>query len=471
MDGLDIIVFGNKGENCLSELKLSSNWVVNLLSCDDLDAPCRSADATTLITFFDDNVDQKSLYRMLTTNTRFNGYQIRMCFFCVPPKSIDSELPLLFDDFMFYPCVADEFTLRLAVLERQLAPSKTNHRSLTIDTQSVLEEFASLDLRGNSEVFAHTLMLIKQTSKCDASVVIEGETGTGKENAARAIHYLGKRKDNAFVPINCGAIPDNLLESELFGHEKGAFTDANRKQQGLVALANDGTLFLDEVDSLSPKAQAALLRFLQTGEYRPLGSSVTLRSNVRIIAATNASLEEQVKRKAFREDLYFRLNVLYVRMPPLRERPEDITIIVENLIRKYRIQYERGPNRIELPSLRTLQHRAWPGNVRELENVILREFLLSASEQIVIMDDHVPDNRQPPLKNNETPTEPPKFQIAKEEAINKFESAYLQHLLLLTSGNITEAAHLAGKERRCLGKLIKKYNIDKSQFISHSTMV
>lgn len=339
-----------------------------------------------------------------------------------------------------------------------------------IRCQSLLDEFADLNLRGNSQIFAQTLTLIKQTAKCDASVLIEGETGTGKENAARAMHYLGKRQDNAFVPINCGAIPDNLLESELFGYEKGAFTDAKQKQQGLVALANNGTLFLDEVDSLSPKAQAALLRFLQTGEYRPLGGGKTEQSHVRIIAATNADLKERVQRKEFREDLYFRLNVLYVRMPPLRERPGDIEEIANHLIKKYLAEYGEGPTRIHKATLLTLMNQHWPGNVRELENVLLREFLLATGDQIIIGNDSssaVHSDRSPSynLEANHSANQiPASFQEAKEAAINEFERNYLKTVLTITEGNVTEAARLAGKERRCLGKLIKKYKIDKSKF-------
>lgn len=337
-------------------------------------------------------------------------------------------------------------------------------------SESLLKEFSELNLFGRSDIFIRTLQLIKQTAKCDASILIEGETGTGKENAARAIHYLGKRQDYAFVPINCGAIPDNLLESEIFGYEAGAFTDARHTKKGLAELANHGTLFLDEVDSLSPKAQAALLRFLQTGEYRPLGGEKVRRSNMRIIAATNGNLEKLVSDGKFRGDLFFRLNVLNVRMPPLRERPEDIEIIADLLLKRYLAQYQDGPTEIHPATMRYWQAQPWPGNVRELENIVLREFLMSTGDQFVHsaelesdMDFHASTDFHADGKTDSSGY-PTSYQQAKQLALSDFESGYLEQLLKITEGNVTEAARISGKERRCLGKLIKKHNIDRYKF-------
>lgn len=348
--------------------------------------------------------------------------------------------------------------------------------SLTPELQG---EFHKLNLCGKCNKFVQVLELIKQISKHQATVLVQGETGTGKENAARAIHYLGARANCPFVPINCATIADDLLESELFGHEKGAFTDAHQAKEGLVAVANGGSLFLDEIDSLSPKAQASLLRFLQTQEYRPVGSKKILRANVRVIAATNADLKQLVQQKNFREDLYFRLNVLNLVMPPLRERKSDMAIIAENLLQRFSLEYDLPLRALSAQSLAYLQQQQWPGNVREFENTLLRSYLLSSGDFIEITDDNLPMKME---SDNITSREgqviyhaanchldinevaPASFQDAKARAIVDFEKAYLMRVMQITHGNVTLAAKIAGKERRALGKLLQKYHIDKSLY-------
>lgn len=330
-------------------------------------------------------------------------------------------------------------------------------------------EFYKLNLCGNCDKFLQVLELIKQLSKHQATVLIQGETGTGKENAARAIHYLGARATCAFVPINCATIADDLLESELFGHEKGAFTDAHQTKEGLVVVANGGSLFLDEIDSLSPKAQASLLRFLQTQEYRPVGSKKILRANVRVIAATNADLKQLVQHKKFREDLFFRLNVLNLTMPPLRERKADMAIIAESLLQRFSRDYELPTRLLSQQSLQYLQQQDWPGNVREFENTLLRSYLLSTGNYIDIDDDVVPafytsvvDGESDTGAGSRCATM--SFQDAKAQAIVDFEQHYLREVMQITHGNVTLAAKIAGKERRALGKLLQKYAIDKSRY-------
>jgi DNA-binding NtrC family response regulator len=329
----------------------------------------------------------------------------------------------------------------------------------------MLEQFVKLNLVGESPVFMRTLALIKKVATCNAPVLIEGETGTGKENAARAIHYMSDRRDNGFVPVNCGALPDELLENELFGHEKGAFTDAKNSQAGLVNIASGGTLFLDEVDSLSPKAQAALLRFLQTQEYRPLGSRVTRYADVRILAASNSKLSDKVADKKFREDLLFRLNVLNVHMPALRERSNDIALITDALLKRF-ARSQGTPQKFLSPfSVYWLQRHSWPGNVRELENLLFRQFVLCEGNCI-----HIQDSPDFAANQHDDATEPAKqenilnFQAAKAAAIQQFEKSYLTNILARTDGNISEAARISGKERRALGKMLKKYDIDKETF-------
>lgn len=309
----------------------------------------------------------------------------------------------------------------------------------------------------------------------------EGETGTGKENAARAIHYLGIRREHAFVPINCGAIPDELFESELFGYEKGAFTDAKGSRAGLVEVAKGGTLFLDEVDSLSVKAQAALLRFVQTQEYRPLGAKEARYGDVRIVAATNADLREKVADSQFREDLLYRLKVLGVFMPPIRERREDIPCIAKSLLRKMSVQHGKGYRQLTRQSMQWLLEQPWPGNVRELENLLLREFLLGEGDMIALSTlegiEHAICTKnvaeQPAsydsASNDSVPAQPfvnseLSFQEAKTAVISEFEKAYVKSALRLAEGNISEAARRAGKERRAFGKLVNKYNIERWRF-------
>ncbi len=389
---------------------------------------------------------------------------------CMIPdgENLDNDLVAQFHDFLLWPCSVDEFRTRI---ERPLL-SKTQS---TTDYSHLLAEFSSLNLIGESPLFVQNVQLIKKMSTCHAAVLIQGETGTGKENAARAIHYLSKRREQSFVPVNCAAIPDNLIESELFGHEKGAFTDAKQAQAGLVTIANGGTLFLDEVDSLSAKGQAALLRFLQTHEYRPLGLKQTLRADVRVLAATNANLKELVSQKLFREDLYFRLNVLNLTMPPLRERLSDIPLLANSLLRRFALEHQTHPKRLSEQGLDHLKQQLWPGNIRELENCLLRAFLLSPNEtlefenEILLQpaEDQLSSNFQSPQNDisfTQSTNSPLSFQDAKEIAITQFEESYLALVMRIAEGNVSEAARISGKERRALGKLLQKHAIDKRQF-------
>lgn len=445
-----------KTDSCPSSivaLQLESFWSVSKLNNLHLETLSPQYVSQRILMVISNNQQSTfSQFDLFDQHPQLKNYPVKICTFTDRPQSIPSSFIANFDDFIFLPCSADHFQSRLFLLSEHLNTHSKNESSLLI-------EFAHLNLKGSSDIFKQTLSLIKHIAKCDASVLINGETGTGKENAARAIHYLSSRQDKAFIPINCGAIPDSLLESELFGYERGAFTDAKQKQLGMIAIANNGTLFLDEVDSLSPKAQAALLRFLQTGEYRPLGSGKIQQSNVRIIAATNAKLTILVQQGKFREDLYFRLNVLEVRMPPLRERTEDIKIIAQHFLQKYLHQYPDGPNSIHPSALKWLEQQEWKGNVRELENILLREFLLSPGKLLTI-------NNKVSTEITETNpnTQCLSFQQAKAETICQFEQKYLKEVLALTEGNVSQAARLAGKERRSLGKLIKKYNIDTAEF-------
>jgi DNA-binding NtrC family response regulator len=316
------------------------------------------------------------------------------------------------------------------------------------------EEFARLNLAGDSVAWRATLGLLRRIAAHDATALIEGETGTGKDLAARAIHYLGGRRDFPFIPLNCGALPDTLVESELFGYERGAFTDARERRGGLVAEARGGTLFLDEVEAMSPRAQVVLLRFLQDQTYLPLGGRTVAKADVRIVAASNADLGEEVARGRFRRDLWFRLRVLHLRLPPLRERAGDVALLARIFVERCARQHQRGPHCIAPQSLAALASHDWPGNVRELESVILREFLLhdgSGDELGVSLG-------QPPAAAASAAV-PADFKRAKAIAVAEFERNYLRQLLTCTHGNISLAARLSRKDRSALNKLVKKHGI------------
>ena len=308
-------------------------------------------------------------------------------------------------------------------------------------------------LVGASPAFATTLAQIRRVAASEAPVLIEGETGTGKELAARAVHYWGVRDTGPFVPVNCGALPDHLLEAELFGHERGAFTDAKLARRGLVAEANGGTLFLDEVDALSAKAQVTLLRFLQDQCYRPLGSSRELSSNARLVAATNQPLAEAARQGQFRCDLLYRLKILHLELPPLRERSGDAEQLAQHFVAQLCLKYRLPLKRFDEATLAWIRHHTWPGNVRELQNWVHRALLMADTTTI----GKTPDAR---------PVEPgasgiANFQRAKAAAVSRFERDYVLSVMRKADGNVTRAAQIAGKERRAFGKLIKKYGIDR----------
>ncbi|MEW5709655.1 MAG: sigma-54 dependent transcriptional regulator [Pseudomonadota bacterium] len=321
-------------------------------------------------------------------------------------------------------------------------------------------------LIGASPPFLEVVRLVHKLAACDATVLIQGETGTGKELIARAIHYLSARRDYPFIPVNCGAIPDNLLENEFFGHARGAFTDAKENQAGLVANAEGGTLFLDEIECLSPKGQVVLLRFLQDQVYRPLGARQSVAGNVRIIAASNADVIQLVKGGSFRQDLIYRLAILSVTVPPLRERLGDAILLANHFIRRFARQYGRPEKTLDPASVDLLTRHPWPGNVRELENLIHREFLLADGPQLSINPAALglaPSRDAPALPM------PVRFDLgfrqAKERVIAEFERAFLMQALAKSRGNVSAAARLVGKERRAFGKLLKKHRIDRAQYM------
>lgn len=318
---------------------------------------------------------------------------------------------------------------------------------------------------GKSHAFLNVVRLIEKIARFDTPVLIEGETGTGKELAARAIHYNSPRRDCPFIPVNCGAIPDALVENELFGHSRGAYTDAKWEQRGIIAHAQHGTLFLDEIDALTPKSQVTLLRFLQDQQYRQLGGSEVKSADVRIIAASNANLSDLTAQGTFRLDLLFRLNIMRLTMPALRNRHGDVALLSAHFLRACAVRFGAGDKRLHADTLPRLEAYLWPGNVRELENLICREYLLCDDD--VIRVDVPGENADPGGEADRTDGDLSRltFKQAKDLAIAQFEKRYLAEVLSASRGNVTQAASMVGKERRAFGRLLKKHEIDKLAYL------
>lgn len=336
---------------------------------------------------------------------------------------------------------------------------QSSQPSYDLDSASQSVEQALAPIKGSSPAITAIREQIQHYAHSDTSVLIYGETGTGKELVAHALHAVSQRADKAFVALNCGAYPNELILNELFGHERGAFTGAQNRQEGLIAQADGGTLFLDEIDSLSPAAQVVLLRFLQERSYRRLGSGKEFKVNVRIIAATHCDLQERVTDGNFRDDLFYRLDVLRVELPPLRERREDVLSLAHFYWKKIASDTDTLPPPLTTAFEHWLVAYHWPGNVRELENVITRWVFgqKPASMTSATTMDANDFFQQQGLINHCALTM--NFNEAKELLISQFEKQYVASVLAVTQGNITQAARKAGKERRAFGRLAKKHKL------------
>jgi DNA-binding NtrC family response regulator len=322
------------------------------------------------------------------------------------------------------------------------------------------EKVGLRSLVGESPAFVAEIGKIPRVARCDVGVLISGETGTGKELVARAIHYLSRRSKGPFVPVNCGAIPVDLVENELFGHERSAYTGADSARSGLLEEADGGTLFLDEVDSLAPVAQVKLLRFLQDKELRRLGSTKVRRSDLRVIAATNADVETALEGGRLRRDLYYRLNVVPLTLPPLRRRPEDVPLLARHFLARYGAELGRPDAELSDEAMHALSVHDWPGNVRELEHVIQRALVLSPPGTI--------GPGEALLSENGDRGRPTSFKDAKARVVARFEKGYLERALAAHGGNISRAARSAEKHRRAFFELIRKHGIDVARFRSGS---
>ncbi len=319
---------------------------------------------------------------------------------------------------------------------------------------------------GRSRPMQEVYHLIESLKNSSASVLIEGESGTGKEMVAKAIHRTSKRARKPFLVINCAAIPEGLLESELFGHAKGSFTGAIADKRGLFEEADGGTLFLDEIGEVGPAFQVKLLRVLQEGEFKRVGEGETRRTDVRIIAATNKDLKDLIEAGNFREDLYYRLHVIGMRLPALRERKEDIPLLAYHFLNKNNQKLGRSIREISVDAMQALQSYSWVGNVRELENVLERCCVLLSDDtvrakdlpaQILSSTFYLRDQEEVDLTRFA-------YKEAKLRALALFNKAYLHHLLKQTGGNISMASDRAGMDRSNFKKIIRKYEIDLREF-------
>jgi two-component system response regulator GlrR len=314
------------------------------------------------------------------------------------------------------------------------------------------EKYDFKNIVARSEKMRKVLELVSRIAGTDSAIYISGESGTGKEVIAKAIHLASARRDKPFVTINCAAIPETLLESELFGHERGAFTDAKRSYQGLFAQSHQGTIFLDEIGDMSLSIQAKLLRVLQEKKFYPLGSGKQVEVDVRVIVATNRNLEAEVKNGSFREDLFYRIHVVPIDLPPLRERKEDIPLLAEHFLREISQRMKKDIKGISAMAMQKLMLYDWPGNVRELENTIEHAVAITQhdviSEEILLSAKDLPEKSLKPFK----------------EAVEEFKRGYVVRLLEFTKGNVSKAAELAGKYRADFYNLVKKHNLKPTDF-------
>jgi two-component system response regulator GlrR len=315
------------------------------------------------------------------------------------------------------------------------------------------EKYHFLNIVSKSEKIQRVLEGVSKIAKTESTVYIHGESGTGKELIAKAIHLASDRKDKPFVAINCAALPETLLESELFGHEKGAFTGAVRNKKGLFAQAHEGTIFLDEIGDMPPSTQAKLLRVLQERKFYAVGGEKPSEVDVRVIVATNKDLEDQTKQGLFREDLFYRIHVIPVYLPPLRERKEDIPPLVEHFLKRFGQQMKKEVKGLTPVAMQRLMLHDWPGNVRELENTI--EYAVAMTHQDVITEDLVLQTKG---------TVSPEQLKPLKEARDAYEKSYLIRLLEICKGNVTQAARLAGKYRSDFYDLLKKHDLNTEDF-------
>jgi len=369
-------------------------------------------------------------------------------------------------DYILKPIKMDEMEL---LIEKTLSLLRLEdeNRDLRQELKSI---YGPQNIVGDHPGMRKVIELIHQVAGTKATVLIKGESGTGKELVARAIHYESDRSSKPFVVINCAAIPSNLLESELFGHEKGAFTGAVKAKRGRLELADKGTLFLDEIGEMPRELQVKILRVLEEQKFQRVGGTQDVEVDNRIIAATNKDLKQAVEAEAFRDDLYYRLNVFTIPIPPLRERKEDIPLLVEHFLAKHREAFKKKVGGVSEPALQRLMNYSWPGNVRELENALVRALVLCHSDCLEIED--LPEEFSDEEKGQgaKAPVDKEELKRMKKEAQQKIkeeiEKNFILEALRQGEGNILRSAVKVGMDRRQFQNMIKKYGISKKDFLN-----
>jgi len=385
-------------------------------------------------------------------------------FICVPVKKGKQVIGALSVDRPFDESyILKEGKKLLSVVATMIAQHVINIEIIRLEKKQLREEnkrlreklgnkYSITNIIGNSNKMREVYQMISQVSKSNATVLIRGESGTGKELTANSIHYNSNRAKNAFIKVNCVSLPVNLIESELFGHEKGAFTGAIKKKLGKFELAHMGTIFLDEIGSISLDVQVKLLRVLQEKEFERVGGHKTIKVDVRVVAATNKNLEQAVEDESFRGDLYYRLNVFPIYMPPLRERKTDILLLADYFLEKYAKENNKDIRRFSTPAIDMLMEYHWPGNVRELENCIERAVLLC--EEGVIHSYHLPPTLQTGTESDTLPA------VSLEDAVGNLEREMIIDALKNTRGNITLAAKILRTTVRVFSYKAEKYQVD-----------
>lgn len=362
-------------------------------------------------------------------------------------------------DYLTKPVKSEEIKVGI---ERALDYRNLKRENTTLKKQ-LTTRYAYENIVGDSEKICEVFRLIDKVAQTDSTVLITGDSGTGKELIAHAIHYQSDRRDKPFIPVNCGAIPEELLESELFGHEKGAFTHAIRTRIGRFELAHNGTIFLDEIGDMSPNLQVKILRILQGHQFERIGGTKTIKTDIRVIAATNKNLEEAVEAGRFREDLYYRLNVIPIHVPPLRERAGDIPLLVHHFLEKFNKSKKKNIKSISKEVMQCFMSYAWPGNVRELENMIERLIILANDDKITVRDlperllAHRKKDTAQPQQHNALPEEG----LYLHAAVNEFERNLILQALDRAGWVKNKAAQLLNLNRTTLIEKMKKQKLMK----------
>lgn len=358
-------------------------------------------------------------------------------------------------DFITKPFDHDALVMRL---EKAFERSRLLKENLRLHHECRATDMFQ-ELVGKSARMQRVYDTIRMVAKNDLTVLITGESGTGKDLTARAVHALSNRSQRPFIAVNCPTLPEHILESELFGYKKGAFTHATRDKKGLFQEAHTGTIFLDEIGDITPTIQTKLLRVLQEKEIKPLGDSRPIHVDVRIVASTNQPLAEKIKAGDFREDFFYRLNVLPIKLPPLRDRPEDIPLIANHLLEKHCAKLDKPLKRFSTELMDALISRRWEGNVRELENMIVQGILFSTNDEISPKDVGIGRKPTTGYTAEISPLLDLPYKKAKERNLQAFNAAYIGHLLTLCQGNVTQAAKECGLERQALQQIMRRYGI------------